>query len=332
MPRRAPIVQLIAAFAAIYLIWGSTYLGIKLAIESMPPYFMAGSRFLLAGLLLLSWLLMRGGFDRRLLSAYPLLTCAAVGILMLGLGNGLVVRSIGQGAPTGLIAVLIAITPFWLVGIERLVEPTRRITARTVLGLMVGVLGIAILGGVLEGGGRSSVQVDTPTLLVMLVATLSWASGSMLSRYGSRGQRPSDGRSGSAAVNPLGPAALQMIFGGGALLLVSAVCEPWRTIDLPSITARAWLGYVYLVLCGSIIAYSAFIWLLRHVSAAAVGTYAYVNPVVAVFLGALVLGERLTLRTGVASGLILVAVVLITWPGRTAGVVLEQPEEGGAVS
>lgn len=308
VPDRPSTFKLLAAFAAIYLIWGSTYLGIKVAIEAMPPFFMAGSRFALAGLLLMAWLALRGRVAVTDLSGPRVAVAAVVGILMLGGGNGLVVWAIERGAPTGLVAVLIAITPFWLVGIERLVEPSRRITRRIVVGLAVGVVGIVVLSGIVEPSGPAQAPVAPTVLLMMLLATLSWACGSMLSRYGSR-RAPGQ-------VDPLLAPALQMIAGGAALLAYSGSTERWGSIDLGEVTVRAWIGYAYLVLLGSIVAYSAFIWLLRKVSAAMVGTYAYVNPVVAVVLGSLVLGETLTVRTGVASGLILVAVALITWPVR----------------
>ena len=306
VPDRPSTLKLLAAFAAIYFIWGSTYLGIKVAIEAMPPFFMAGSRFVLAGALLLAWLVLRGRVRASMLSPRRVGLAAVVGVLMLGGGNGLVVWSIERGAPTGLVAVLIAITPFWLVGIERLVEPSRRISARIVVGLAVGLAGIAVLSGILESTGAARAPIEPAVLLLMLVATLSWACGSMISRYGARRVQ------GDA--DPLLAPALQMLAGGSVLLGYSVVTERWAEIDPLAITLRAWVGYAYLVLFGSIVAYSAFIWLLRNVSAAMVGTYAYVNPVVAVALGALVLGEAITLRTGIASTLILVAVGLITWP------------------
>jgi drug/metabolite transporter (DMT)-like permease len=303
---RPPTILFVAAFAAIYLIWGSTYLGIKVAIEDLPALFMAGSRFALAGLLMLGWLLAAGRVALPDLGRRRLMLSAAVGVLMLGMGNGLVVWSIQHGAATGIVAVLIALTPFWLVGIERLVEPTRRITLSIVAGLLVGVVGIVVLTGAFEGGsGNGGAAVPMWTLGVMLVATLSWACGSMLSRYGS-------GWVGGSA-DPLLAPSLQMLGGGGALLVASAAMEQWSVIDLSKIGWKSWTGYLYLIVFGSIVAYTAFIWLLRNVSAAAVGTYAFVNPVVAVLLGALFLDEPLTLRAGIASALILAAVMLIHW-------------------
>lgn len=329
------------AFLAVYLIWGSTYLGIKVALESMPPYFMAGSRFFVAGALLLGWLAVRGRLPSGSFTPRRLGLSALVGVLMLAVGNGLVVWSIERQAPTGLVAVLVATTPFWLVILERFADASRRITPQIVAGLLAGFLGMLVLSGVLgpQGvwgssgaetaphSGAASGDLPVAVLVAMLVATLAWSCGSLLSRRSGRAQVAATGTGagiGSAEstaaiarpVDPLLAPALQMLAGGAAMLVVSAASEPWSELDLAAVTLRSWVGYWYLVFFGSIVAYSAFIWLLRHVSAAMVGTYAYVNPVVAVLLGALVLGESLTARTAVASALILLAVVLITTAKR----------------
>ncbi|MCA9284894.1 MAG: EamA family transporter [Phycisphaerales bacterium] len=290
-------IKVVLSFVAVYLIWGSTYLGIKYAIESMPPYLMAGARFALAGAAMTAWLVVAGGFRGELPARKVVASAALVGILMLGFGNGLVVWAISRGAPTGLVAVLIATTPFWLVLIDRYVDRDSRVHPLVVAGLLVGFVGIAVLSGL---GGTAPKGIDGPALLAVLGATLSWACGSMLSKNGPR------------PTNPLVSTALQMFFGGTALLLYSALAEDWSAFDPAAVTARSWLGFAYLVVFGSLVAYTAFIWLLRHVSAAAVGTYAYVNPVVAVVLGTILNAEPFTPRTMVASTLIVVAVVLLT--------------------
>ncbi|MFO0875562.1 MAG: EamA family transporter [Phycisphaerales bacterium] len=300
--------QVVAAFAAIYVLWGSTYLGIKVAVEAMPPFFMAGSRFMLAGFLLLGWMAAqpasRGGGSaalRSMLAPAPLVRAATIGLLMLGIGNGCVVWAISHRAPTGLTAVMIATTPLWLVLLDWLgaARSGHRapIAPRVVVGLAVGVVGIVVLRGV---GFEAAAGLDGPIVPVLLAASLAWACGSVLSK-----RSRADG-------SPFVATGLQMVLGGAAVTLFSALTEHWGTIEPSAFTLRSWLGFGYLVVFGSLVGYTAFIWLLRHVSAAAVGTYAYVNPVVAVVLGAIIADEPLTPRTIVASAIILAAVVLIT--------------------
>ena len=302
---------IVVAFLAIYLIWGSTYLGIKVALEAMPPFFMAGTRFMIAGAILVACMLavsaeFGGGFGalRAALAPARLGRAALVGILMLGVGNGCVVWSISHGAPTGLVAVVIATTPLWLVLLDwmenRLAGRPARVAPAVIVGLLVGLAGIVVLRGV---GAHATAGLDGAVLPLLLVASLAWACGSVVSRRGGRG-----GHAGS----PLIATGFQMLIGGAAIATYSAIVEGWSTIDLRDFTARSWIGYAYLIVFGSLIGYTAFIWLLRRVSAAAVGTYAYVNPVVAVILGALMANEPLTARTMFASAIVLVAVALIT--------------------
>jgi len=305
--------RVIAAFTAIYLIWGSTYLGIKVAIDSMPPFFMAGTRFALAGLLMLAWLALRGHIDAVSLSGRRLALAVLVGTLMLGVGNGLVVAAINRGAPTGLVAVLIATTPFWLVVLERLFDSKKRITGQMIAGLALGFAGIIILkwNGPSPSSGANP-AIDAITLGTMLLATLAWASGSLISKRLNRPAGTNSPEEAGPKANPLVGTALQMLAGGAVLGLFGLATESWSTIDFGAITLASWMGYAYLIVFGSIIGYTAFIWLLRHVSAAAVGTYAYVNPVVAVVLGVWFAGEVFTIHAAIASALILGAVVMLT--------------------
>lgn len=296
------------AFVAIYLIWGSTYLGIKVAIEAMPPFFMAGTRFMIAGAILLACMMVvdpaLGGGVRALRAALApgrLMRAAVVGLLMLGVGNGCVVWAIHHGAPTGLVAVMIATTPLWLVLLDsienRLAGREARVAPAVMLGLALGLVGIVVLRGV---GATATAGLDGAVMPMLLVASLAWACGSIVSKRGGGGG------------SPLIATGLQMLIGGAAITAASVVVEGWPEIDLRSITARSWIGYAYLIVFGSLVGYTAFIWLLRRVSAAAVGTYAYVNPVVAVILGALLADEAITLRTMIASAIVLAAVALIT--------------------
>lgn len=353
LPEALRRLRIVLAFAAVYVIWGSTYLGIKVAIESIPPFLMAGSRFLFAGVIMLAWLGARGDLGRflrqpRALVLRQIAIAGIVGTLMLGTGNGIVVWAIEHGAPTGLVAVMIATTPFWLVLFQWIGD--RRPVARRVLGgLVIGFAGIVVLRGLggLGGGGAATRGLEGWTVPVILIATFSWALGSMLSKAGGAAPRrhapiapaeqppplsaeaarsapalpversvvePSRPRATSSDLSPLVSTGLQMLIGGAGLTIFSLATEPLSTFDPASISLRSGLGFVYLVIFGSLIAYTAFIWLLRQVSAAAVGTYAYVNPVVAVVLGGLFNAEPITPRTMLASGLILTAVILITLP------------------
>jgi len=298
-------VRLILAFAAIYFIWGSTYLGIAIAIETLPPFAAASARFVLAGVIVLLWCATRGRVISTALTPTRLARAAIVGTLMLGGGNGLVVWALSHGAPTGLTAVIIATTPFWLVAFDRILDPTRRIAWSTVMALTIGFIGIVILAA--PGRDAPVAGMSAAALGAVLLATLSWATGTMIGRAITR----------DAATDPLVMTGIQMIGGGLALAGWSLASDDLSTFAFADVSMRSWIAQIYLTIFGSIIAYTAFIWLLRHASAAAIGTYAYVNPIVALALGVWLNAEVLTLRAVVASALVLGAVVTVTlWEGR----------------
>lgn len=292
---------ILAAFLAVYVIWGSTYLAIRYAVESMPPFLMASARWLVAGAALYAW--RRASGDARP-TARHWLSASIIGVALVLGGNGLVSWA-EQWVPSGLAALIIAIVPLWitlLVWSRTKVAPT----ARAASGILLGLVGVAILFGpaIVDGlNGSTALLFGT---LAILVATVSWAVGSIYSR--------------TAETHPsiLLAAAMQMLAGGLALGLVGLGMGEGARVDLGAVDLRAWLSFGFLVVFGSIVAYSAYVWLLRVVCAELVATYAFVNPIVAVLLGTLFAAEPFTTGTLVASVLIVVGVGLVVTGGKRA--------------
>lgn len=288
---------LILAFAAIYLIWGSTYLAIRYAVETVPPFLMAGSRYLLAGVPMLAFLLWRGAERPRWVHWRSGLIVGA--FMMLG-GNGLVSWA-EQSVPSSIAAVIIATLPLWMTILDRLFFGGPTLRWSTILGLLLGFGGVALL---MSPTGDELGRVDPVGGLTLMVAALLWSMGSLLSR---RIPQPSNG---AMAVT------VQMIMGGLSLILVGSLAGEWTRLDVAAISARSALSMLYLTVFGSIVALSAYMWLLRVLSASAVSTYAFVNPVVAVILGFSLGGEYLSQRALIASGIVILAVVIILGPGN----------------
>ncbi|HEX2091846.1 MAG TPA: drug/metabolite exporter YedA [Longimicrobiaceae bacterium] len=295
-PTRAKV---LAAFAAVYLLWGSTYLAIRIAIETLPPLLMAGTRFLLAGALMFAWLRMRGEAAPERRQWRP---AAIVGGLLLLGGNGGVVLA-ERTVPSGVAALLVAMVPLWMVLLEWWRGGGTRPTLRTAVGLGVGFAGMVLLVGPAElaGGGG----VDPAGAAMLMVACASWATGSIYSR-GAELPR-----------SPFMATAMEMMCGGGLLLLAGIGRGEPASVDVASFSAASVAAFVYLVLFGSLVGFTAYVWLLRVSTPARVSTYAYVNPVVAVFLGWALAGEPLTPRVLMAAAVIVGAVAVIT-AGRTA--------------
>ena len=284
--------QIAAALAAVYIIWGSTYLAIRVAVENLPPFLMAGARFLVAGLLLYALVRGQSGKPAR---AHWRSAFIVGGALLLG-GNGGVCWA-EQRVPSGLTALIIGTTPLWFTLIDWLGHGAARPTVRTVAGLLCGFAGVGLL--VSPGRFAGGEHVDSIGAAVLIVAAISWAAGSLYSRR---------------AVLPESPwlaTAMEMVAGGALLLLVSALTGEWRVAGSVHVPLRAWLALLYLMVFGSLVAFSAYIWLLRAVSTAVVSTYAYVNPVVAVLLGWWLLREPITPRVLLAASAIIVAVMLL---------------------
>ena len=280
------------AWIAVCIIWGTTYLAIRVCLESVPPALMAGFRWTIAGLLVGAVVVARG---ERLpsLRAWPGLMLLAT--LMIGLGNGCVVWA-EQYVPSGLTAVIIATSPFWMVGVEALLPSGERMTSGAVAGLLVGFAGIVLLVWPdLQAGGVHASRFGAGVVAIQ-VACAGWAVGSSWSkRHHTRD-------------NVFGTTAVQMWLGGILMLVVGSAAGEWRALSFTPRTAGA---LVYLTLVGSIGGYVAYIYALRHLSVATVSLYAYINPVIAVVLGAMILGEPFGPRVLLAAALVLTGLAIV---------------------
>lgn len=285
---------LVLAFTAIYLIWGSTYLGIRITIETMPPFAMGAARFLIAGAILFTVLKLRGA---PWPNARQWGVNAIVGTFLLLGGNGLVAWA-EQFVPSGVTALLIGVQPLFFVLTEWAWPRGSRPTFVTATALLLGFAGVAWLAAPWEQQTHGGLNLAG--VIAILSACVFWAFGSIYSRHAKHG------------ADPLLAAAVQMLTGGIALTLVAGLRGELTHIDLAAISVRSWAAFVYLIGFGSLVGFSTFVWLMRHSTPARVSTYAYVNPVVAVFLGWAVLNEPVATRTIVASIVIIAAVVIIT--------------------
>jgi drug/metabolite transporter (DMT)-like permease len=291
----APRGRVIAAFAAIYLVWGSTYLFMRFGVETIPPFWLSGVRYFTAGVLL--WLLALPSI--RTASRRVAWRGHAIVGTLLTLGNASVAVAV-QRIPSGVASLLVAMTPCWMVLLEwrrhRGHPPGRGVVA----GLVLGIAGMLVLIGPGRLGGQ---RIDLVGAGVVLAGTLAWSTGSIYSRTLERHE------------SPLHTSAVQMLWGGAAVTLISFVLGEFGRVNLADVSTRSWLSMVYLVLVGSVIGYSAYMYLLGVTSAARVSTYAFVNPVVAVAIGAAFANEPLTPRVMLAGAVIVVAVALITRHG-----------------
>jgi drug/metabolite transporter (DMT)-like permease len=282
------------ALGLVYVIWGSTYLAIREAVTTMPPFLFAAARYLIAGGALFAWAIRRGERvgDRPRKRQWAAATIAG-GLLLMG-GNGGVSWA-EQHIPIGVTALVIATVPLWMVVLGRLGFGDR-ITLREVIGVLVGFAGLVLLVGVRGSDGRA---LDLAGVGVALVAAVSWATGSLYSRRAPLPRRP------------LVSTAMQMMAGGALLLVAAGATGEFGDLRVAHISAASWAGLAYLIVFGSWVAFSAYVWLLKNARISLVSTYAYVNPVVAVFLGWAVLGEDVTWVTLLAGAVIVVAVALI---------------------
>ena len=272
------------ALGTVYLVWGSTYLGIAVSNRTLPPLLMSSARFVLAGAVLFLWAVKRGARP----DARGWLASAVVGAALLLVGNGGIAWAETRVA-SGLAALVVAVVPIWIAVFESVLR-RRRPRAVTIAGLLLGLAGVGVLVG-------PSGSVDAVGGTVILVSSLSWAAGSL---YATRAPLPSDA---------LPSAGMQMLTAGVLLAVAGGFAGEAAQVRVPSAASLGALAY--LVVVGSIIAFTAYGWLLQNASATLVSTYAYVNPVVAVLFGAVLLGERLTAATVVSGAAIVAAVVLI---------------------
>lgn len=289
-PSRAKV---ILAFAAVYVIWGSTYLAIRFAIQTIPPGLMAGTRFVIAGAILYAWARL-GGAPRPTRANWRAATI--VGALLLLGGNGAVVWA-ERTVPSGLAALLAATTPIFMVLIDWLHHGGERPTLLRIAGLVLGLVGILVLVNPGSGGGSA---VDPIGALMLLGGSVAWSLGSLYTRHA------------EMPASPLMATGIEMLAGGVLLLLAGAATGELRHFSLAAVTASSAIGLAYLITFGAIIGFTAYIWLLQVASPARVATYAYVNPVVAVILGWALAGEPITARTLVAAAIIIGSVVMIS--------------------
>ncbi|MBA3699776.1 MAG: EamA family transporter [Planctomycetes bacterium] len=296
----ASTAQLVIAFAIIYVVWGSTYLGMAIAIETMPPFLMAATRFIVAGTLLIA---VRRALGDALPSAQHWRSAAIVGSLLFLGGNGAVAWA-QHWVPSGIAALLITTTPFWMTMVPWVVGSSPRPAWTALVGIAIGLVGVALLVGAPVGATVTMPLVIGSLTIVM--AALSWAIGSLCAK---RLPLPS---------SPWMSSGAQMVCGALGLGLAGVVSGEATHLEVTTISLRSWLALAYLIFIGAIVGFSAYVYLLRHSTMTRVSTYAFVNPVVAVVLGWLVLGEPLSGHTLFAGMLIIVAVMLILRPGPPA--------------
>lgn len=295
--------KLFWAFAAIYIIWGSTYLGIQIGIRTIPPFTLAAVRFLVAGGALVGYARWQG----QPVPGWAVWRPAIVlGSLFFLFGNGLVVWA-EQHVPSGRTALLASTSPIWTVILESAAAGWRRPPARVLLGIGCGMAGLTLLASPSAGGE----PVEVTGLLALVGASLSWAAGAVYSHRH------------HLAASPVMATGMKMVGGGGLLALVALAAGEWRGFEPARVTVPSWIALGYLIVFGSIIGFSAFTYLLRTTTPQLVGTSAYVNPLVAVLLGWALAGEAVTGRMMLGAAVSLFGVVLIRWGVREAAA----PEE-----
>jgi len=289
------------ALLTVYIFWGGTYLFIHFAVETIPPFFMAGSRFLLAGAILYIW---------RRLAGDPAPTrgqwlhAAAVGLLLLMGGNGLLSLA-EQHVATGISSLIIGSVPLWMTTIEALRPGGVRPKWLGIIGLVIGFGGIALLVAPSLIGGKS---VNAPPLgiIALLFSAFFWSLGSIYSRVA------------HLPKSILLATGMEMLAGGVGLFLAGTFTGEWRLLVLAQISVRSWFAMLYLVLFGSMAGYTAYAWVLRAAPVSLVSTYAYINPLVAILLGSLFAQETLTVHVLISAAIIIGSVVLINLSRRTA--------------
>jgi len=291
---RPPLWQTLLAFAIIYLVWGSTFLAIRIAVENAPPLILAAMRFVGAGFAMFLWLLARG---ERLPAGREWMSVSVLAFLIFVIDYGTVFWS-EQRVPSGLTAVMLGTIPAFMALSEIVFLRTQRLTMRLALALLVGFAGVAILvSRSLNLGGE---PIDTKGAIAVIIGAASW---SVSSAFAKKLPLPQSKAMSSAS---------QMLVGGILLTAAAASLGEFRGFQVTSISREAWIALAYLIVFGSIIAFTAYVWLIHHQSPTKVGTYAYVNPVIAVILGYFFAGEPLSARAVLGSVFVLVSVVLIT--------------------
>ena len=291
---RTHTLQVLGAFAVIYIIWGSTFLALKFAVVSIPPLMLMSLRGLVAGGILLVWAKAQG-------QPWPTLRqwsrATIAGALLFLLNHGGLAWALSRGVPSGVSSVLVATIPLWIVIIEWLSGRSRRPPPRVVAGIALGFAGTALLVG--PAGWQGGQRIDELGSIVLSLCAVSWASGSLYARHA--------GLPASVSL----ATGMQMFSGGSLLIIASGLIGEWSRVEPATFTVAAWSGLLYLIFVGSLLGFSAYMWLLHEVPPARVATYAYVNPVVAMFLGWLFANETVSRGTVVAVALSLVGVFLV---------------------
>ncbi|HWQ57407.1 MAG TPA: drug/metabolite exporter YedA [Clostridia bacterium] len=285
--------MIVLALASVYLFWGGTYLGMRVAVETIPPFLMAGVRFTTAGWILYTVLRVRGE-KRPTLREWA--NAGAAGVLMLLGGNGVLAWA-EQTVPSSIASVLLATVPLWITVLS-FISGAKKPRVWSILGILLGLCGIAVL--VWNPAGSASQAASVWGMLVILCASISWSLGSV---YARKAKLPAA---------PLLSTGMQMIAGGAGLLVVAAFSGDYRGFDVAQVSARSWLAFGYLVVFGSLVGFTSYVWLLKNAEPSVVSTYAFANPIVAVFLGWLLAGEGIGANALVAALIIIAAVVVIT--------------------
>ena len=292
-------IKITLAFAAIYIIWGTTYLAIRIAVETIPPFFMAGTRFLIAGIATFAFLRARGvPMPKRI----HWRSAVIIGAFLLVGGNGFVTWS-EQQVPSGIAALVVATVPLWIVLFDWLAFGGTSPSKKIVAGLVLGFLGIGLLIGPRLFIGTK--DISWSSWLILFMAPVLWSLGSLHSRQAKLPE------------NAFMSTAMEMLAGGILLLLAGLLTGEATELNVAEVSSRSLVSVLYLTIFGSIVALTAYVWLLKTVQAARVATYTYVNPIIAVSLGWLVLGEPITSQMLVAAAIIILAVVLITAQKRS---------------
>jgi drug/metabolite transporter (DMT)-like permease len=305
--------KLWTALIALYIVWGSTYLAIRFAVETIPPFMHASLRFLVSGLILFLW---RRAAGDPIPTKSNWMSTAIVGALLLLGGNGLVALA-EKTVPSGIAALMISTSPFWLVLFESFRAGGTRPNWQSILGLVIGFSGVFLLIGPAEITG-SGERFDTFGIILLLFAPLLWSLGSIYAR------------GADMPKSTLMSTGMQMLAGAASLFIVSVLAGELNGFSLGQVSARSWWGLIYLITFGSLVGFVAYGWLLHNAPVSLFSTYAYVNPVVAVFLGWLLANEELNARIILASAVIIGSVIFINYARQLSGRKAEEqlvPEE-----
>lgn len=295
--KSASTAMVVLAFATVYIVWGSTYFFIQKALNGFPPFLIGVLRFIAAGLLMMGWCVIKG---EKIFDFASIKTAAVTGILLLFVGNGVVIW-VEQTLPSAMVAIMISSSPIWFILLDKPKWKENLNNRSTITGLLIGFAGVILLFSEHLIAAFSSIQSSSELLglSMLVIGTMSWAGGSLYSKYNTTG--------GSSMVNT----SWQMLIAGVAFLPGSLIRGEFSSVQWDTIPTEAWVSVIYLIFFGSIAAYSAYVWLLKVQPSTKVSTYAYVNPVIAVLLGVFFAKETISVIQVIGLIVILGSVVLI---------------------